>query len=92
MPKYFISVTVYATYEYANEAEIEADSAEGAGRKFEELVAQRGNGIIRLSNPISKVFDIGGNYSVYAMPDDEDAADVDDMQLEIESESFSGTQ
>lgn len=92
MPKFLIRATVYATYEYSNTAEIEADTAEEAGRKFEEIAAQRGNGIIDLSEPVDAPFNIEGSYSVVAVPDGSNADDVIDEEPEIEGFSFSGPQ
>lgn len=77
MPKFLIRATVYATYEYVNTAEIEADTAEEAGKKFEEIAAQRKNSVIDLSEPVDKAFDIKGAYSVYVSPESGDIDDVD---------------
>jgi len=90
MPKYFISVTVYATYEHANKAEIEAESAEEAGKKFEELVAQRANGVIDLSQPLDQRPIVEGFYSVYVVPPGVSLEDLTDNELEIDGEQFSG--
>lgn len=89
MPKYYVSATVYATYEYKNGVEIEASSAEEAGQKFEELVAQRGSGVIDLSQPIDKAFDIEGFYRVIVVSDGMSVDDMDDNEPEIDSQPFS---
>lgn len=89
MPKYFIDATVYATYEYSNAAEIEANSAEEAGRKFKELVAQRRNNVLDLSRPTDHPR-IEGHFRVIAMWDGMSDDDLMDAEPEIESEEFVG--
>lgn len=41
MPKFLIDATVYATVEYSNQVEIEANSAEEAAQVFEASSAAR---------------------------------------------------
>jgi hypothetical protein len=89
LPKYFIDATVYATYEYSNGAEIEADTAEEAGRKFKELVAQRRNTVLDLRNPTDHPR-IEGHFRVIAMWDGMSDDDLMDVEAEIEGEAFVG--
>jgi len=92
VPKYFISATVYATYEYSNQTEIEADTEEEAGKKFEEFVAQKGNGIIDLREPIDKAMDIEGFYRVFAIPDGGSVDDILDDVWNVDGQKFSARQ
>ena len=89
MPKYFIEAKVYATHEYSNGAEIEAHSAEEASRKFKELVAQRRNTILDLTDPIDNPR-IEGLFRVIPMWDGMSDDDLMNAEPEIDSEKFVG--
>ena len=90
MPRYLVKAQYYATFAYANKIEIEAVSAEEAGRIFEEEASKRRNSVINLLHPIDEPMDINGRYDVIEMPDGASAADVDDDDPEIEMEEFEG--
>jgi hypothetical protein len=70
-----------------NGVEIEADTPEEAGAKFEQLVLQRGNGIIDVSAH-SENRHIDGHYRVVAMWDGMTEDDLMEAEAEIEGEKF----
>ncbi len=92
MARFLISATVYATYEYGNIAEIEAETAEDAAWQFEEIARQRGNPLLDLSEPVDKAFNIEGTYKVIAVPEGRSVDDVIDDEPAIEGQGFSGPQ